>query len=124
MSVTISSRVRGCIDTKTLVSRTLQFPASSQDVQALAKACEPAPFGRNHEDVLDDNYRRAGKMDRSRFSISLGASSGTSLDKTAGELLDATPSGDSENIDVDLYKLNVYGASHPDLLEILLFTPK
>jgi hypothetical protein len=101
----------------------LQFPASNQDVQALGRACEPASFGRNHEDVLDENYRKAGKMDRARFSISLDASPGTSLEKTAWELLHATPSDASENIDVELYKLNVYGAPHPHLLVFLLLNP-
>lgn len=29
--------------------------------------CEPASFGRGQEDVLDPEYRRAGKLDPSRF---------------------------------------------------------
>ena len=36
---------------------------SAQDVEALnqlERACEPATFGRNAEDVLDETYRKAG----------------------------------------------------------------
>lgn len=33
----------------------------------LVSDCEPASFGRGQEDVMDPGYRRAGKLDPSRF---------------------------------------------------------
>ena len=47
---------------------------SAQDVEALnqlERACEPATFGRNDEDVLDETYRKAGKMDSDNFLLGL-----------------------------------------------------
>ena len=34
----------------------------------LLKACVPATFGLDGEDILDETYRKAGKLDRSQFS--------------------------------------------------------
>lgn len=34
----------------------------------LLKACQPASFGRAGEAVLDEKYRKAGKLDRSQFA--------------------------------------------------------
>ncbi|KAJ2982915.1 hypothetical protein NUW54_g10691 [Trametes sanguinea] len=48
----------------------IDFTEVAQDaagVQALQDACEPAPFGRNDETVLDETYRKAGKMDADNF---------------------------------------------------------
>ena len=32
------------------------------------QACEPASFGRDGEDILDESYRKAGKLDASSFA--------------------------------------------------------
>lgn len=37
----------------------------------LEEACDPATFGRNQQDVLDETYRTAGKMDIRNFSTNL-----------------------------------------------------
>jgi hypothetical protein len=34
----------------------------------LSDACQPATFGVNKEDVLDESYRKAGKMDVTDFA--------------------------------------------------------
>jgi hypothetical protein len=41
---------------------------SSKDFEHLLKACQPASFGRVGEAVLDEQYRKAGKLDRSQFA--------------------------------------------------------
>ena len=43
--------------------------ASANALNALEQACDPAPFGRNHETVLDPAYRKAGKMDVGAFML-------------------------------------------------------
>jgi hypothetical protein len=93
------------------LSSVMQFPATQEDCKTLAVACEAATFGRNKEDVLDESYRKAGKLDHSQFSIALEGSAGVSLERTAGELLAVTSDDLVEPVDVELYKLNVYGKS-------------
>ena len=41
---------------------------SPKDFEHLLKACQPASFGRAGEAVLDERYRKAGKLDRSQFA--------------------------------------------------------
>ena len=41
---------------------------TSKDFDHLLKACQPASFGRAGEAVLDEEYRKAGKLDRSQFA--------------------------------------------------------
>ena len=41
--------------------------ATPDELEQLSKACEPASFGMNQEDVLDETYRKAGKMDSKGF---------------------------------------------------------
>ncbi|KAJ7092266.1 hypothetical protein B0H15DRAFT_777606 [Mycena belliarum] len=42
--------------------------APEDDLSALASACKQATFGVDQLDVLDESYRKAGKMDLSKFS--------------------------------------------------------
>ncbi|KAG7448412.1 uncharacterized protein BT62DRAFT_918050 [Guyanagaster necrorhizus] len=50
----------------------LNFSATTQgDLARLHKACDPAPFGRSNETVLDEIYRRAQKLDLSVESYKL-----------------------------------------------------
>lgn len=81
--------------------------ASAADLNKLATACQPATFGMNQEDVLDESYRKAGKLDKSDFSIN--------LDVVRSGLLQAVHDGlfsweaSPRHIQAELYKLNVYG---------------
>ena len=60
------------------------------------------------EDVLDETYRKAGKMDSECFSPLLDPPVHTDLLKIIrGYLLEGTQS--MNNIKAELYKLNVYG---------------
>ncbi|PIL33287.1 hypothetical protein GSI_04737 [Ganoderma sinense ZZ0214-1] len=88
----------------------LQETATSNDpsdLEALANACERAKFGRGDETVLDETYRKAGKMDVDDFM--------TGLDIEATGLREAVQLGllsdkeETRGMRAELYKLNVYG---------------
>lgn len=52
---------------------TLILPTASAawtELQALIDACQPASFGRGGEEVLDEDYRKAGKLDKTGFTTS------------------------------------------------------
>ncbi|THH32207.1 hypothetical protein EUX98_g1994 [Antrodiella citrinella] len=86
------------------IARCLHFPtATEDDLEHLSHTCEPATFGRNGEDVLDDSYRKAGKLDAANFtsSFDLQASGLLTLLKLDGQ-------GDSI-VRAERYKVNVYG---------------
>ncbi|KAF5309022.1 hypothetical protein D9619_013601 [Psilocybe cf. subviscida] len=74
---------------------------------ALSDACEPASFGRDHEDVLDEEYRKAGKMDSSNFSAQFSIYTSGILDTVVSSLL--KENHQANDIRAELYKLNVYG---------------
>lgn len=42
--------------------------ASMRELNALVDECQPASFGRGNEEVHDEDYRKAGKLDRSAFA--------------------------------------------------------
>jgi hypothetical protein len=76
-------------------------------LEQLTQACEPASFGVNQENVLDESYRKAGKMDSECFSLTLNPVHGSLLEIIRGYLLEGTQS--TKKIKTELYKLNVYG---------------
>ncbi|KAG5653001.1 hypothetical protein H0H81_002754 [Sphagnurus paluster] len=80
--------------------------ATMDDLQILTEACEPATFGLGQRDVLDEDYRKAGKMDRSNFLVSLDVAHLGIVDRVRAQLLE----GDDEKyyVKAELYKLNVY----------------
>ena len=45
--------------------------ASTADLEKLAAACQPATFGVNQADVLDESYRKAGTMNTGNFMLGL-----------------------------------------------------
>ncbi|CAD6572987.1 MAG: hypothetical protein ASARMPREDX12_005620 [Alectoria sarmentosa] len=48
----------------------VRFPLTPDDqagLQELGEACQPAAFGLGGKEVLDQSYRKAGKLDRSNF---------------------------------------------------------
>jgi hypothetical protein len=47
--------------------------ATSNELEQLAQACEPASFSLNDEDDLDGTYHKAGKMDSDLSSTPLVA---------------------------------------------------
>ncbi|KAF2679781.1 hypothetical protein K458DRAFT_445662 [Lentithecium fluviatile CBS 122367] len=64
-------------------------------LEKLIAACQPASFGYKGEDVLDESYPKATKMDRSSFFMLLPTAGGC-----AG----------TRGFKAKLYKLNIYGA--------------
>ncbi|KAJ6084515.1 hypothetical protein N7486_011315 [Penicillium sp. IBT 16267x] len=84
-------------------------PRDSNDPspRQLVADCEPAGFGRGQEDVMDPEYRRAGKLEPSQFVTSFHF-----MDYDHRKIL-APPLDLKENvaprrIEAELYKLNVY----------------
>lgn len=74
----------------------------------LANDCQPASFGFKGEDVLDESYRKATKMDRSTFSIDFCPYELGIVDTIAQVLLpNAGGSAGTKGVKAELYKLNV-----------------
>ncbi|KAH7890151.1 hypothetical protein F5I97DRAFT_1999997 [Phlebopus sp. FC_14] len=81
--------------------------ATAADLDKLAKACLPATFGRNKEDVYDESYRKALKLETTAFAAHFDAESAGLVDIIRQELLEGE--NDKREIMLELYKLNVYG---------------
>jgi len=79
--------------------------AGADDLEGLYRACKPAEFGRNGENVLDESYRKAGKMDLFSFSTLLDPRSLGIYEEVSKALLTQS----FTTMDMELYKLNVYG---------------
>ncbi|KAF7359634.1 Fe2OG dioxygenase domain-containing protein [Mycena venus] len=83
--------------------------ATEEALVALESACDKATFGFDQADVLDETYRKAGKIDLTRFASRLDVVSSGLLDAISPDLL-AGQSVDSDKVlRAELYKLNVYG---------------
>ncbi|TFY52149.1 hypothetical protein EVG20_g10684 [Dentipellis fragilis] len=80
--------------------------ATPSQLDTLSSSCAPAPFGLKNENVLDETYRKAGKMDCSDFSTPLVPERTSLIDIIRAELLEGEDS--KKPIKVELYKLNVY----------------
>ena len=81
--------------------------ATSDELEQLAQACQPATFGRNDETVMDEAYRKTAKMDPAHFSTPLGHDH-TDIAKIVSDCL--LHGYDAERkLKVELYKLNFYG---------------
>ncbi|KAF7799446.1 hypothetical protein EIP86_010681 [Pleurotus ostreatoroseus] len=81
--------------------------ASAESLEHLAKTCDVATFGRNDEDVLDESYRKAGKLDSSSFSVKLDLERSGLLDVIRDHLMEERDL--QQDVYAELYKLNVYG---------------
>ena len=75
-------------------------------VQALVKSTQPASFGRNGKDVIDESYRKASKLNPTAFSTNFCPYSSGIID-TIGQALLPLPHNSSQGIRAELYKLNV-----------------
>jgi hypothetical protein len=75
----------------------------------LSSACQPATFGLNNQDVLDETYRKAGKLDAGKFAWLFNPSDhGDFASKLASGLFPWNSL--DKGIRFELYKLNVYGS--------------
>ncbi|KAF9256779.1 hypothetical protein L218DRAFT_965986 [Marasmius fiardii PR-910] len=77
-----------------------------EGLSKLSISCDKATFGRAKEDVLDESYRKAGKMDLDRFSSKLDSHVVRLLPKILPQLLNGTDL--ERDVEAELYKLNVY----------------
>ncbi|KAL1733503.1 hypothetical protein EV714DRAFT_269812 [Schizophyllum commune] len=77
---------------------------SHEQLCHLEQACAPATFGRNQEDVLDETYRKAGKMDNADFCVNY-----TPPDGVLGLIREELFEKSECQLRYELYKLNVYG---------------
>ncbi|KAH9886978.1 hypothetical protein C8Q73DRAFT_657428 [Cubamyces lactineus] len=83
--------------------------ASNEELQHLAETCDPATFGLDQQDVYDETYRKAGKLDRTDFAlVDFSPDAVGLLDEVRNELL-IEGLAQSARIRAELYKLNVYG---------------
>lgn len=81
--------------------------ATVDGLETLTQACEPATFGVDQRDVLDESYRKAGKMDTNNFATTFDIHKYLLIDRIHKQLFDAEDK--SKPITAELYKLNVYG---------------
>ncbi|KAF8895154.1 hypothetical protein BD779DRAFT_1668491 [Infundibulicybe gibba] len=89
-------------------TRRLDLPtASDEKLKLLADACDPATFGLNQTDVLDESYRKAGKMDNDKFFTKFTPETYQLMERISAQLLDGEDQ--QRSIRAEPYKLNVYG---------------
>ena len=89
--------------------------ATSDEIEQLSAACDPATFGRGDEDVYDETYRKAVKMDASDFAVQFDPVRAGLIEIIEKQLLSSSQEG-KMSINTEIYKLNVYGGSCSDTL--------
>ncbi|KAJ3507607.1 hypothetical protein NM208_g15937 [Fusarium decemcellulare] len=82
--------------------------ASKESFELLLKDCQPATFGVGSQEVLDEEYRKAGKMDKTGFSTSFNPYEHGIVD-TINQVL-AQGNTNALGVKAELYKLNVYSS--------------
>ncbi|CAL1709142.1 unnamed protein product [Somion occarium] len=93
---------------KEKISHRLDFANVDDEIlKKLAETCDVATFGLNKKDVLDESYRKAGKLDSKFFAPKLDFDSSGLREIIRDDLLEGPKA--KENIRAELYKLNVYG---------------
>ncbi|KAJ7815985.1 hypothetical protein B0H14DRAFT_1402052 [Mycena olivaceomarginata] len=83
--------------------------AKEEDLVALASACDQATFGMDQKDVLDETYRKAGKMDLAKFAARLDVVASGLVDAISPDILQGQTTNGDKVLRAELYKLNVYG---------------
>ena len=78
-----------------------------EELERMAGACDQATFGLGEKDVLDESYRKAGKMDKSSFSAPFDLSASHILLRVASSLFYGKTA--ERYVYAELYKLNIYG---------------
>ncbi|KAJ7175085.1 hypothetical protein C8R43DRAFT_1057737 [Mycena crocata] len=83
--------------------------ASADELKLLSDACQQATFGVAQKDILDETYRKAGKMDLDHFSARLDVVTSGILDVISPDILQGQDQDADRVVRAELYKLNVYG---------------
>jgi hypothetical protein len=88
-------------------------------LERLVKACDPATFGKNAEDVYDESYRKAKKLSRDSFMVRLDIV-GLGLIKIIRENL-LFGEASERAVRAELYNLNIYGHfyTHPRIIFLI-----
>ncbi|KAL8713129.1 MAG: hypothetical protein Q9220_002650 [cf. Caloplaca sp. 1 TL-2023] len=87
-----------------------------QTLTELVQRCQPATFGLGDRDVLDEKYRKAGKLDNTAFSTDFHPHDFGIVDAVQQILMPSTlakageANVDSYGVRAELYKLNIYSA--------------
>ncbi|KAK5714856.1 hypothetical protein LTR17_016966 [Elasticomyces elasticus] len=85
----------------------LSADANSDAFKKLLVACTPASFGRDGENVVDESYRKAGKLDVAAFCSDFCPYTTGTINNVVNQLL--VPSLNAHrSVKAELYKLNVY----------------
>ncbi|KAH9966987.1 hypothetical protein BJV74DRAFT_983713 [Russula compacta] len=79
--------------------------ATLDELEGLAQACEPDSFGLNKEDVLDETYCKAGKIDFGGFSATLDLAQTDLIKIIRDHLLEGKQS--TRSVRTEVHKLNV-----------------
>lgn len=85
--------------------------SKDDSLRQLVADCEPASFGRGQEDVMDPEYRKAGKLEPSQFATSfhfMDFGLHEIIENILAPPLDMERKVASRRIEAELYKLNVY----------------
>ena len=75
-------------------------------MEQLTQACEPVSFTKKHDEVSDETYRKAGKMDSERFAPMLDLFHTDLIKIIYDSLLEGSQA--TNRIKTELYKLDVY----------------
>ena len=78
----------------------------------MSDACDVATFGLNDQDVYDETYRKAVKLDTNKFAAQFASVSADILEGIKDRLVPEDEFGDRPSLRAELYKLNVYGMYH------------
>lgn len=82
--------------------------ASSNAFHQMLKDCQPATFGKGSEEVLDEAYRKAGKLDVTEFCTDFNLANHAVMNTVTQALVCSALVGDELNgVRAELYKLNV-----------------
>ncbi|KAK5689310.1 hypothetical protein LTR17_026350 [Elasticomyces elasticus] len=90
-----------------MIALPVSSEAQASDLQSLIAACAPAAFGRGGEDVFDETYRKAGKLDTDQFMTDFCPYATGIIDVVAQMLL-PNVADRQRGVKAELYKLNVY----------------
>ena len=109
--------IRWDSNTHASASHKVSLPVKDEErpmFEQLLKDCSPASFGRGGKDVVDESYRKAGKLDVSAFCTSFNPHA-LGIVETAAQALvlsNKTQTNETHGIRAELYKCK-FSASSP-----------
>jgi hypothetical protein len=112
-SIAIRWKKGGLSKNTTFDSRSINRPWENT-LQELVQDCQPATFGFDGKDILDEKIRKAGKLEAYDFSTNFNPYDYGIVDTVAQELLPGIvragkqPAVERWGVVAELYKLNVY----------------